>query len=145
MTDRSRPPMPSAQLDLQRTTKMQAGRRASTAALALAAGATLLAGCTTVVRPARATRVVVDMPPPVREVRPPPPQPSWQWVPGHYVWRGNAWEWVPGHYVAQAVPPMPPPVDEPVVVAPSPTHVWVRGHWVWRNGWVWSPGHWAMR
>src|SRR5450432_623148 len=96
-------------------------------------GALLAAACTTVVRePAHPARVIYrEMPPPVAEVRPPPPVAGYNWMPGHYAWRENDWRWQPGHYVQVAVRPMPPVIVEDVVVAPSARHVYVRGHWQW--------------
>lgn len=108
--------------------------------------AALLAGaCTTVVRdPDPQPRVIYrEMPPPVAEVRPPPPVAGYNWVQGHYAWRENEWRWQPGYYVQAAVRPMPPVIVEPVPLAPSPRQVFVRGHWQWGGSdWVWVRGHW---
>ena len=110
-------------------------------AIALVASA-----CTTVVRePTPAPPVLYrEMPAPVSEVRPPPPGPGENWVPGHYIWRGNEWRWQAGHYERAEVRPMPPVIVEPVPPPPSPRHFYVRGHWQWGGrDWVWVRGHWV--
>lgn len=114
--------------------------------LPLLMSAALAAACTTVVRePAPAPKVIYgEMPAPVSEVRPPPPAPSYNWVPGHYVWRDTAWRWEPGHYVSAAVRPVPPLIVEEVPTPTAPAHVYVRGHWRWGgNDWVWVRGRWV--
>ena len=49
--------------------------------------------------------VVVSGPPPapVREDRPPAPNPQAVWVPGYWHWTGMQYSWIPGHWDA------PPP------------------------------------
>lgn len=108
--------------------------------------ALFLGACTTVVRdPGPAPRVLYrDMPPPVSEVRPPPPVAGYNWVPGHYVWRQTGWTWLPGYYVQAQVRPMPPVIVEPVPAQPQHGRVYVRGHWQWGGSdWVWVRGHWV--
>lgn len=109
-------------------------------------GALLVAACTTVVpEPAPAPRVVYrEMPPPVSEVPAPPPMAGYNWVPGHYAWRGDQWRWQPGYYVQAVVRPMPLVIVEPIPVPPSPRHFYVRGHGLWSGtDWVWVRGHWV--
>jgi hypothetical protein len=84
-----------------------------------------------------------EMPAPMVEHAPPPPRPGVNWVPGHWIWRGNQWFWAGGHYVETVVPPMPPVVVESRPERPSPNHYWVRGHWGWDNDrWNWNRGDW---
>ncbi len=94
-------------------------------------------------------QVVVDVPMPALRVEtmPPPPHPGWHWVPGHWVWRGNAWAWNRGHYVAMEVPAMPAEVVETAPPPPAGPHwVWVKGHYAWEgNAWAWHKGHWVHR
>ena len=54
---------------------------------------------------ARAETLIVErpMPAPMVEHAPPPPSAGYNWVPGHWVWRGFEWAWAPGHYVQAAV------------------------------------------
>ena len=63
---------------------------------------------------ARAEALVFErpMPAPMVEHAPPPPSAGYNWVPGHWVWRGAEWIWVGGHYVQAAVPPMPAVIVE---------------------------------
>ena len=96
---------------------------------------------------ARAETLIVErpMPAPMVEHAPPPPSAGYNWVPGHWVWRGFEWTWAPGHYVPAAVAPMPAVIVETRPPRPSPEHVWVQGHWGWhdeRHGWSWNPGMW---
>src|SRR5579862_8729437 len=44
------------------------------------------------------------MPAPRVEVIPAPPGAGYNWVPGHWAWRGAAWVWIPGHHVRGVVP-----------------------------------------
>jgi hypothetical protein len=90
-----------------------------------------------------APRYEREMPAPMVEHAPPPPRAGVNWVPGHWVWRGDEWFWAAGHYVQAAVPPMPPVVVETRPERPSPNHYWVRGHWGWDNDrWNWNRGDW---
>jgi len=83
------------------------------------------------------------MPAPRVEVIPAPPGAGYNWVPGHWAWRGNAWAWIPGHHIRGVVAAMPPEVVEVVPARPSPGHMWVKGHHVFEGGrWVWHPGVW---
>lgn len=84
------------------------------------------------------------MPAPRVEVVPVAPGPGYNWVPGHWAWRGVNWVWIPGHHIRGVVPAMPPEVVEVVPARPSPGHVWVKGHHVFEGGrWVWHPGVWV--
>ena len=84
------------------------------------------------------------MPPPRMEVIPVAPGPGYNWVPGHWAWRGAEWVWIPGHHIQGVVAPMPAPLVETIPVAPQAGWHWVRGHYVWEpRGWVWNPGHWV--
>ena len=61
---------------------------------------------------------------------PPPPNPAYVWVPGHWAWRRGGYVWVPGHYAVPA----------------QPGYVWVAPHWAPRGGgWVWVQGRWRAR
>lgn len=105
--------------------------------LALACGAGVAAA-----QPA----VIVErgvMPAPRVEVIPVAPGAGYNWVPGHWAWRGAGWVWIPGHHIRGVVPAMPVEVVEAVPVRPSPTHYWVKGHYVFEGGrWAWRPGVW---
>ncbi len=96
---------------------------------------------------ASAVEVIVErgaMPAPKVEVIPVAPGPGYNWVPGHWAWRGAAWVWIPGHHIHGVVAAMPAPVVEVVPVRPSPGHVWIKGHHVYEGGrWVWRPGVWV--
>jgi len=84
------------------------------------------------------------MPAPRVEIIPAPPGAGYNWVPGHWAWRGRGWVWIVGHHVRGVVAPMPAEVVEVVSVRPSPAHYWVRGHHVYEGGrWVWRPGVWV--
>jgi hypothetical protein len=94
---------------------------------------------------AAAQAVVVEraMPAPIVEVIPAAPGAGYNWVPGHWVWRGGAWFWVKGHHIRGIVPAMPAAVVEVVPARPSPAHVWIKGHHAFEGGrWVWHPGIW---
>jgi hypothetical protein len=94
---------------------------------------------------AAAQAVVVEraMPAPIVEVVPAAPGAGYNWVPGHWVWRGGAWFWVKGHHIRGVVPVMPAAVVEVVPARPSPAHVWIKGHHAFEGGrWVWHPGVW---
>jgi hypothetical protein len=89
--------------------------------------------------------VVVEraMPAPRVEVIPATPGPGYNWVPGHWAWRGVEWVWIPGHHIRGVVPAIPAEIVEVVPARPSPGHVWVKGHHVFEGGrWVWHPGVW---
>src|SRR5262245_55201508 len=58
------------------------------------------------------------MPPPRVEVIPPVPGPGYNWVPGHWAWRGG-WVWVPGHHIRGVVPAIPAEVVEVVPTRPG--------------------------
>ncbi len=109
-------------------------------------GALFVGACAVLPAPATAPRAVYrEMPPPVAEVRPPPPMAGYNWVPGHYAWHGDRWRWQPGYYIQAAVRPMPPVIVEPIPMPPSPRHFYVRGHWQWGGtDWVWVRGHWVQ-
>jgi WXXGXW repeat (2 copies) len=97
---------------------------------------------------ASAQTVIIErgavMPAPRVEVIPVAPGPGFNWVPGHWAWRGVHWEWIPGHHVRGVVAARPAEVVEVVPVRPSPGHVWVKGHHVYEGGaWVWRPGVWV--
>jgi len=72
---------------------------------------------------ARAETLIVErpMPAPMVEHAPPPPSAGYNWVPGHWVWRGFEWTWAPGHYVQAAVAPMPAVIVETRPPRPSPS------------------------
>jgi hypothetical protein len=90
-------------------------KTAGVAALALACGITI----------ASAQAVVIErgvMPAPRVEVIPAVPGAGYNWVPGHWVWRGG-WVWAPGHHIR---------------------YYWVKGHHVWEGGhWGWHRGVWV--
>jgi WXXGXW repeat (2 copies) len=108
--------------------------------------AVLFAGCATTVRTPPPPRVVVrEMPAPIVEIAPAAPGPSFNWVPGHWIWRDGNWRWTSGRYVQAVVPEMPPLIVEQIPLAPSPTHAWVRGHWRWTGThWAWVQGTWVF-
>jgi len=95
-----------------------------------------------------AQAVIVErgvMPAPRVEVIPAAPGPGYNWVPGHWTWRGTSWVWIGGHHIRGAVPAMPAEIVEVVPARPSPTHVWVKGHYVFEGGrWIWRAGHWVL-
>src|SRR6266436_5088502 len=71
------------------------------------AGATVLAlGCGVSIAAAQRTVIVERgvMPAPRVEVIPAPPGAGYNWVPGHWAWRGAAWVWIPGHHIRGVVP-----------------------------------------
>jgi hypothetical protein len=96
---------------------------------------------------AAAQAVIVErgvMPPPRVEVVPVAPGPGYNWVPGHWAWRGGNWVWITGHHVRGVVAPMPAEVVEVVPTRPAPGYVWVKGHHVYEGSrWVWHPGIWV--
>ena len=96
---------------------------------------------------AAAQRVIVErgvMPAPRVEVVPAAPGPGYNWVPGHWAWRGAGWVWIPGHHIRGVVAPMPAEVVEVVPARPAAGYVWVKGHHVWEGGrWIWRPGVWV--
>jgi hypothetical protein len=112
-------------------------RSACAALLALSCGVSIAAA-----QPA----VIVErgvMPAPRVEVIPAPPGAGYNWVPGHWVWRGQ-WEWIPGHHIRGIVPAVPAEVVEVVPARPGAEFYWVKGHHVWEEGrWVWHRGVWA--
>jgi len=72
-----------------------------------------------------------------------PPGPGYNWVPGHWAWRGR-WVWIPGHHIRGVVPPIPAEVVEVVPARPGPEFYWVKGHYVWEGGrWAWHRGVWV--
>ncbi len=111
-------------------------RSACATVLALSCGISIVAA-----QPA----VIVErgvMPAPRVEVIPAPPGPGYNWVPGHWAWRGR-WVWIPGHHIRGVVPAMPAEVVEVVPTRPGPNYYWVKGHHVWEgNRWVWHRGVW---
>jgi hypothetical protein len=111
------------------------------------AGATVLAlGCGISVAAAQPVVVVERgvMPAPRVEVIPAPPGAGYNWVPGHWAWRGTGWVWIAGHHIRGVVPERPVEVVEVVPARPSPVHYWVRGHHVFEGSrWVWRPGVWV--
>ncbi len=83
------------------------------------------------------------MPAPRVEVIPAPPGAGYNWVPGHWAWRGAAWVWIPGHHIRGVVAAMPVEVVELVPGRPGPQYYWVKGHHVFEGGrWVWHRGVW---
>lgn len=111
-----------------------------------AACATALAlGCGAGVAAAQPVVVVERgvMPAPRVEVIPAPPGAGYNWVPGHWAWRGR-WVWIPGHHIRGVVAAMPAEIVEVVPARPSPVHYWVKGHHVFEGGrWAWHPGVWV--
>jgi hypothetical protein len=96
---------------------------------------------------ATAAEIIIErgaMPAARVEVIPAPPGAGYNWVPGHWAWRGAHWEWIPGHHILGVVPARPAEVVEVIPVRPSPGHLWVKGHHVFEGGaWVWRPGVWV--
>lgn len=89
-----------------------------------------LAGCYVAPPPPRVQRaepVITQAPPAdLNEAPPAAPAPDMYWVPGHWVWQGNAYVWRQGHWVA-----------------PRSDQVFVRAYWSNENGyWVYHPGRW---
>jgi hypothetical protein len=111
-------------------------KSAGVAVLALACGIAV----------ASAQPVIIErgvMPPPRVEVIPAVPGPGYNWVPGHWAWRGG-WVWIPGHHIRGVVAAMPAEIVEVVPERPGPQYYWVKGHHVWeRGGWVWHRGVWV--
>ena len=63
------------------------------------------------------------------EAKPVAPFAKAVWIPGHWVWRGNAYVWIAGNWVK-----------------PRAGHIYVPGHWVKkRRGWMWMEGHWKRQ
>jgi hypothetical protein len=84
------------------------------------------------------------MPAPRVEVVPKAPGAGYNWVPGHWAWRGARWDWIAGHHIRGVVEPMPAEIVEVVPARPSPGHVWIKGHHVFEGTrWVWHPGVWV--
>ena len=110
----------------------------------MACAVALLAGCGVGI--AAAQPVIVErgvMPAPRVEVIPVAPGAGYNWVPGHWAWRGS-WVWIAGHHIRGVVAAMPVEVVEVVPARPSPVHFWVKGHHVFeRDHWVWRPGVWV--
>lgn len=77
--------------------------------------------------------VVVSGPPPapMREDRPPPPNPQASWVAGYWHWTGMQYAWIPGHWEA-------PPSRAVVWSAPKVTST-PDGRYVYESG-GWRPG-----
>jgi WXXGXW repeat (2 copies) len=109
-----------------------------------ACAAVVAAGCSISI--AAAQPVVIErtvMPPPRVEVVPAAPGPGFNWVPGHWAWRGG-WVWVPGHHIRGVVAAMPAEVVEVVPARPGAEFYWVKGHHVFEgNRWVWHKGVWV--
>jgi WXXGXW repeat (2 copies) len=111
-----------------------------------ACAAVLALGCGISIAAAQPAVIVERgvMPAPRVEVIPAPPGAGYNWVPGHWAWRGAAWVWIPGHHIRGAVPAMPVEVVEVVPARPSPAHYWVKGHHIFEGGrWVWHRGVWV--
>ena len=111
-----------------------------------ACAVTLVLGCGIGMAAAQPVVIVERgvMPAPRVEVIRPAPGPGYNWVPGHWAWRGRGWEWIAGHHVRGVVASMPAEVVEVVSARPSPGHVWVKGHHVYEGSrWVWRPGVWV--
>src|SRR5579862_8934273 len=83
---------------------------ACVAALLVGLGAGIAAAQTVVVEKA--------MPAPIVEVVPAAPGAGYNWVPGHWAWRGGAWFWVKGHHIRGVVAAMPAPIVEVVPARP---------------------------
>ena len=84
------------------------------------------------------------MPAPRVEVIPVTPGPGYNWVPGHWAWRGAGWVWIPGHHIRGVVATMPAEVVEVVPTRPGPEYFWVKGHHVYEGDrWVWHRGVWV--
>jgi WXXGXW repeat (2 copies) len=108
-----------------------------------ACAAALLVGFGVGIAAAQPVIVEKAMPAPIVEVVPAAPGAGYNWVPGHWSWRGGAWFWVKGHHIRGVVAAMPAPIVEVVPARPSPAHVWIKGHHVFEGGrWVWHPGIW---
>ena len=106
---------------------------------------TLLFGCGVGIALAQPAVIIERgaMPAPRVEVIPVAPGPGYNWVPGHWAWRGLRWEWIAGHHIRGVVAPMPAEIVEVVPARPTPGHVWVKGHHVFEGSrWVWHPGVW---
>jgi WXXGXW repeat (2 copies) len=87
--------------------------------------------------PANTTYVLVPVAPQPAEVRPAPPEPGAQWIPGGWVWDSDLgnYNWVPSHYLDVDAPPADAQLDHPAA--------WVPGHYVTQaDGLVWIQGHW---
>lgn len=76
------------------------------------------------------------------EVIPVAPGAGYNWVAGHWAWRGR-WVWIPGHHIRGVVAAMPVEVVEVVPGRPGPQYYWVKGHHIFEGGrWVWHRGVW---
>ena len=62
-----------------------------------ACAAALLVGIGAGIAAAQPVIVEKAMPAPIVEVVPAAPGAGYNWVPGHWAWRGGAWFWVKGH------------------------------------------------
>ena len=110
-----------------------------------ACAAVLVLGCGAGIAAAQPVVIVERgvMPAPRVEVIPAPPGAGYNWVPGHWAWRGHEWEWIRGHHIRGVVEARPAEIVEVVTARPSPQHYWVKGHHVFEGGhWVWRPGVW---
>jgi hypothetical protein len=98
--------------------------------IARLSGAFLLLATLGVAPALAATRVYVQVAPPVvvEESRPRAPHRDWIWRPGHHRWVHHRYEWVHGAWV-------------------SPPHrraAWTPGHWAHdRHGYYWVNGYWS--
>jgi hypothetical protein len=74
-----------------------------------------------------AQRVEYPPPAPLMETRPPPPQPSYNWVHGYWWWNSANWLWAPGYWCA-----------------PRFGYSYVPSSWYFSSGYWWfGPGGWA--
>jgi hypothetical protein len=83
-----------------------------------ACAAALLVGIGAGIAAAQPVIVEKAMPAPIVEVVPAAPGAGYNWVPGHWAWRGGTWFWVKGHHIRGVVAAMPAPIVE--VVPPHP-------------------------
>jgi hypothetical protein len=127
---------PSFKENIMKNLSRYVAQTACAVALALSSGIGVAAA-----QPA----VIVErgvMPPPRVEVIPVAPGPGYNWVPGHWAWRGG-WVWIAGHHIRGVVAAMPAEVVEVVPARPGAEYYWVKGHHVYEGDrWVWHRGVW---
>ena len=110
---------------------MKSSRHLARAAFAAA----LLVGVGAGIAAAQPVIVEKAMPAPIVEVVPAAPGAGYNWVPGHWAWRGGTWFWVKGHHIRGVVAAMPAPTPTSKAAAKAARAKW-RDDFIMMN----SPG-----